>query len=135
MSGSGGQQQQQQGVKWDSLRSHNGCLSLFDVRDLTQQIRALSMKHEQERASGSGLGASEDGSSVRPRQYRFRRVTPMELLRQQEERRRQQQQEGGGEEAGAPSSSARRVLLPAVQTEDEVEVGADFAAFLEVCDT
>lgn len=94
--------------------------------DLTDKIRRLALKQEEkERASAA--------ADVRPRQYRFRRVTPMELLQQQEERRRQQQQAaaGAGAGEGGPAVSARRVLLPAVQTEDEAAVGADIASFLE----
>lgn len=114
-------------IRWDSLRSHNGCLALFELCDLTDRIRRLAVKHEQERSA-----AAASTSAVPMRQYRFKRVTPMDLLREQEERRRKQLEaaaQGGG---GSAASTQRRVLLPAVQTEDEAAVGTDIASFLEV---
>lgn len=98
---------------WDSLKAHNGCLALWDIKDLSQQIRALSLRHEQ-------------ASSARPRQYRFSRMDPAELMRHQEERR----QAAATERASGGSGSGggmRRLLLPAVQTEDVETIGADIA--------
>lgn len=98
--------------------THNHRDGPHHTTDLTDKIRRLALKHEKERGEASTAAAAAT-DVVSPRTYRFKRVTPMELLRQQEERRRRQQQEQ------VTASSARRVLLPAVQTEDEASVGAD----------
>lgn len=43
-------------MAWDSLRAHNGCLSLFDMDDLATGVRRMSLK------------------DIKPRNFQFRRV-------------------------------------------------------------
>ncbi len=107
--------------QWDSLRAHTGCLKLFDLRDLTSQIRRLQLRHE-------AATAAQAAASDQPRQFRFQRLTPAMLA----ERRAQQQQDALAAAAAQASSSSSTTSttprLPPLVTEDETTAGTYLAS-------
>lgn len=112
--------------RFDSRMSHNGCLSLFELKDLTHGLGQLSMEAAAAGSSNSNhvnTGASRGGigPAVRPKQFRFRKVMMSSSP-----------PTSSSTSTSAPSHPVR-MLLPALRCEDETSVGSDLAGKLS-CD-
>eukprot|EP00624_Nannochloropsis_granulata_P007580 evm.model.NODE_8542_length_2227_cov_9.551414.1 len=106
--------------QWDSLRAHTGCLKLFDLNDLTVQVRRLQLRQEQEQQQ------QQQQQPDRPRAYHFQRLSPSMLFA-----RRDAANAAAAAAAAAPSTSSSSTstsIRPSVVTESEATVGADLAA-------
>jgi hypothetical protein len=79
-------------LAFDSLRAHNGCLSLFDVKDLAKGISGLSIQ------------------DVKPRHFQLRRVSAAAST-----------PAGGHGGSSSSSSQAPRMLLPVVSCEADLD--------------